>query len=704
MASTAPEPKLPGLRDDLTIERGAPDVGGWMITDPVRQAYFRISQSIFEVMAIWRAGTKLELSVAYEERFAKPLPDERLEAVAKFLIANELTREPKDGGWRHYAGIAKSREKSILSKGLHSYLFFRIPLVRPQKFLDIAWPFVSWMFTRSFVITSAVLGLLALWLVSRQWDVFLTTFSSFLTWEGAFTYGVVLALVKVIHEFGHAFMARKYGAHVSTLGAAFIVLFPILYTDTTSAWRLERRKRLMIDAAGIFAELVLAVVATLLWVFLPDGMMRSLAFVVATISWVLSLAVNLNPLMRFDGYYLLSDGSGIENLQGRGFALARWRLREFLFGFGEPAPENMAASTQRLVIAHAYATWVYRFFLFLGIALVVYHMFFKIAGIALFAVEIAWFIVLPIWRELKEWRARAAKFNLNWATLRSAALLIGLLGILFVPWQSRVAAPAVLSAENVEQIFPRGAGQIVEFNLVENKPVRRGEVLATLQDVTVEAQLSRVDQEINLLKLRLARTSADAQDLSFRSVLESELQSKIQEFAALQNRIGDLVVTASMDGVLSNTITNLKVGDYLSGARPIGIISNRNAGTIKAFVASEAIGRLSPGATATFFAEELEQKPIELVLTDLAPAVENDAAMRTQLDIFGGEIATKQDAEKGTPVPAVPHYQANFKPLETFSSPNFEMRGTVHIKATTETLARRIVRRIAGVLIRESGF
>jgi len=99
----------------------------------------------------------------------------------------------------------------------------------------------------------------------------------------------------------------------AALGIAFLVLMPVLYTDTTGAWRLRsRRERLLIDCAGMMAELGVAAIATLLWVILPDGTLRSVAFILATTSWVMSLAINITPFMRFDGYYVLSDIAGID--------------------------------------------------------------------------------------------------------------------------------------------------------------------------------------------------------------------------------------------------------------------------------------------------------------------------------------------------------------------------------------------------------
>ena len=184
-----------------------------------------------------------------------------------------------------------------------------------------------------------------------------------------------------MHELGHAFTATRYGSKVASMGVALMVMLPVLYSDTTDAWRLNsRRQRIHIGAAGMIVELYLAIIFTFLWSFLPDGVMRSAAFIIATTSWIMSLAINLNILMRFDGYYILSDLLAVENLQDRSFALGKWRLRELLFDMGMPAPGNFTPLLRRKLIIYAWSVWIYRFFLFLGIALLVLSFLFQVTG------------------------------------------------------------------------------------------------------------------------------------------------------------------------------------------------------------------------------------------------------------------------------------------------------------------------------------
>ena len=164
----------------------------------------------------------------------------------------------------------------------------------------------------------------------------------------------------------------------------------------------------------------------------------------ATTTWVMSLAVNMNPFMRFDGYYFLSDLLGAANLQPRAFAIAKHQLRAFRFGFADPKPEELLRWLERTMVFYAVGTWIYRLTLFFGIALLVYHAFFKVLGIFLFCVEISVFILLPIMKELKVWAVGIFEGKAGRRVWLFPALLAALAVLLFWPWQTDVTAPAVI--------------------------------------------------------------------------------------------------------------------------------------------------------------------------------------------------------------------------------------------------------------------
>ena len=349
---------LPPLREDLQLLAGPSRPDGmptWTIFDPVRNKFFRIDWRAFQLLSNWGLADSesLRRHVAATTTVAPNASD--VEDLVQFLSANSLTRDPPAGDVDNFVAQYQLSKPNWLRWLLTNYLFVRIPLVRPQPFLDRTARWVEPIFSvtaRNLVLFCGVIGL---YLVGRQWDVFVASFLHFFNLRGLAFYALALVFVKILHELGHAYTSTRYGCKVATMGVAFLVLFPVLYTDATDAWRLQsRRQRVLIASAGVLTELYVALISTFLWSFVADGVLRSALFVLATTSWIMSLGVNLNAAMRFDGYYILPDFLEIQNLQQRAFAFGRWWLREVLFGLGQPAPELQPRWMRRTLIAYAW--------------------------------------------------------------------------------------------------------------------------------------------------------------------------------------------------------------------------------------------------------------------------------------------------------------------------------------------------------------
>ena len=440
---------LPPLREDLRLIAGASAADGsptWVIVDPVRGKYFQIGWAAYQILSRWSGrSAQAILSQIHADTTCRATTQD-IDDLLRFLYGNHLMRDPPQGGYRAYAEQAEAARPAWVIWLVHHYLFFQIPLVRPDRFLRATLPFVDWLFSRAVAWAIGGIGLIGLYLVSRQWDTFTATVLHFFTPRGLALYVLCLAIVKVFHELGHAYTATRYGCRVPTMGIAMVVMVPMLYSDTSDAWKLtSRRQRAAIGAAGMVVECALAALAIFAWNFLDDGVARSLVFIVATTSLMVGAAINLSPLMRFDGYYVLSDWLGIPNLQDRAFAFGRWQLRRLLFGLDMPMPEPVTAAQRRFLVCFAWGVWAYRFMLFLGIALMVYHYFFKLLGLILFAIEIGWFIVLPMVGELKIWWTLRGEIRRRaGVALRRGAGLCH--AVLFVPWSDRISLPAVLES------------------------------------------------------------------------------------------------------------------------------------------------------------------------------------------------------------------------------------------------------------------
>jgi putative peptide zinc metalloprotease protein len=298
---------LPALREELALHPGPATAAGaptWSLQDPVRNLFFRIDWLTFEVLARWHLGHPQAILAAIEaETTIQPEADD-IEHVAKFLLDNELIQHFDAAGSEWYREQLERRRTSPWQWLLHHYLFFRVPLWRPDAWLARLSPWMAPLFSRGFLLlTLAALGF-GLIEVSRQWDGFVATLVDTFSWQGLAGYAVALTAAKFLHELGHAFTAKRYGCRVPTMGLAFLVLFPMAYTDVNEAWKLaERRQRLAVGAAGILVELAIAAWATVAWAVLPEGFLRGAAFLLATTTWISTVLINASPFMRFDGYF-----------------------------------------------------------------------------------------------------------------------------------------------------------------------------------------------------------------------------------------------------------------------------------------------------------------------------------------------------------------------------------------------------------------
>ncbi len=701
MESTA----LPPLRDDLALHPGptAHDGGPtWTIHDPLRNRFIRIGERVFQLLSAWHLGEAKALMAQVEKHWGRRPDGDEIAWLSEFLAKNALLRAEAPREIARLSQQAKAARLSWWQWLIHNYLFFRIPLVRPDAMLHKMVRWTAPLYSSGFLWLTIALGAIGLLLTIRQWDLFVHTFMGFYSWQGLIWYGIALGGAKLAHELGHAITAKRLGCRVPTMGLAFLVLWPVLYTDTGDAWKLvERRQRLAIGMAGMATELMLACFATFLWSFLPDGPARNAAFLTATVTWTLTLAINLNPMMRFDGYYLLSDTWGIENLQSRAFALARWRLREALFGLGESPPEQFAPGLRRRLLIYAFATWIYRFFLFLGIALLVYALFFKALGLLLFAVEIVWFIARPIQMEVRAWWQRREKLRLNRQSLTSLLLLAGLMGSLFYPWQGSIRLSAVMRAGAHAYLFAPIPARIAASSLQSGSRVTAGETLLTLAAPDLESDMALARLRIDIAEKLVAREAAGEGARQEIAVLRQRLLTERTRLEGLQKRKAQLVVRAPFSGRVLDVAKALHPGRWINESLPLGLVVADDSTRIRAYVTEPDLTRITLGQTARFIPDDPALPVMDAKVATIARVNARKLEEPYLASVLGGSLPVRLSAQ-GELIPTLGIYQVELDTAE--QAPAQVMRGIVLLEGEHRAIASRLWQHAAAVLIRESGF
>ena len=544
------------------------------------------------------------------------------------------------------------------------------------------------------------IGLAGIFLAARQWEVFVTTFVDQLTWSGLLCYSLALVFAKAFHEMGHALTATRQGVRVAHMGVAMVVLFPMLYTDTSESWKLSNpRQRLAIASAGIIAELALAAIATLGWSLAPEGPVKSALFFLATISWVLTLAVNATPFTRFDGYFIVSDILDIPNLHERSSSLARTWLRRHLLGFNDEWPERLPGHGNAFMIGFAVLTWLYRLVLFFGIALLVYHFFFKVLGILLFGVELVMFIGRPIWSELKVWNTRRSEIGAG--RKRLAWLLLGVfLMVALIPWRTSVRGAGIVHAALQQVVYSPLAGRLLE--LPKTAQVTEGQILFVLES----PDLSIAGQRAGQLAQARAKELIGLMGLPEGESRRANVQLQQEQFSAEARLYGKeqlrLQLTAPFAGVVRDLDRQLAPGVWVQPRQALAIIVDPAHWVVDAYIAESDIARVHAGDEA------------RVRIGSVAPYFQRGHV--TEVDASRATVLPHAilDAQSGGPIATVPAAGNARSPRDAIYRVRISLDGApvnsqvavgeVVIDGVARAWLPSILEGMAAILIRESGF
>ncbi|MBF0141537.1 MAG: HlyD family efflux transporter periplasmic adaptor subunit [Magnetococcales bacterium] len=695
------------LRPELRILSGPPFPGGapsWTIHDPVRQRFFRIGW--LERLVL----DDLHLSAdAFIQRLTASggpkITPAQVADVHEFLVQNELVVGTERVLMKALLHRRQQQTHRWLQRLWHGWLFFRIPLWNPEPFLRrLAW---LWQILAhpAFQMVLVLLGILGAIHTARHWDAFVATLPRISSDGGWLWYGGAILATKVIHELGHAATAHRLGCRVPVMGVAFVFSWPVFYTDVSEAWLLRsRRDRLAVGAGGMLAELGLAAIASCLWPLLTDGPARSAMVLLAGVAWVGTLVVNLNPFMRFDGYYLLADALGVANLHQQSFQLGRWQLREWLFGWGVSRPGALSRRLATFLTALAYGIWCYRAIVFVGFALLVYFFLFKVAGIILLLAEVGWFLVRPVVMEIKAWWHHRPLFRLNKQVIRTLSLVALFLALVtLVPWEGSVSAPALARAARYQQLFvPVPA--VLEKRLVQrDQKVVSGQELMVFAAPDLELALEQNRLKIEQKRWELAHSAREFSVGDNQLVIVRELGSALGEREGLLQQKEQLRVLAPFTGVVRTLAEGLDDGVWVDREQPLLAVMHPEPLRVEAWVDEADINRLNRETRAKFIPADLGLPSLSLRIEQIDYQAVEWLKDPTLASTFGGPLPTRKDKD-GRLVAQRGCFRVWLTPVANGSGVKHIIPGTVQFSVVSRTLVETLWHPLWSTLIRQTGF
>lgn len=708
-----PEKKpLPNFRQDLILYPGAFDPDGsptYNLYDPVRATYFKIHWKESLALKLHRPGMTLEeLAGAIEANSTLKVDPKELIVFFEDASRNYLLDVKKTSDALY--DEAQKRKSGWFMWLIMHYLYIRIPLFNPDKFLKRTLHYVLPLLSKQALILYAVLIVISFFQLMSRFDEFLHTFPYFFSISGAFFYAITITFVKIIHEFSHAYVAKYYKIYVPTIGIALIVFWPVLYTDVTDSWKLAKRpQRIAISAAGVIAELVLAAIAGIGWAWSSPGILQSAFFVIASSTWIRTLAINLNPAMRWDGYYLLSDLWGIDNLQPRAFAVTRWQLRKFFLGLNLEAPEEPLSTKRTLgMIIYSIYTWLYRIILYTTIAIFVYLNFTKALGILLFILEIGVFIVWPVGWELKELYKLRKLMTWNFRSiLTTIALVIASIWFFVpLPHEESYAGITIPDKEKSQIVYVPYPSTIEKIYIKLEDQVHIGQPLVKLisRPLLAEMAATIVDKEVTQREVEIASmNNADRPVIAEKQAAISAFDEKIKGFKEL---LDELTIHANVDGTIYFLDETIREGQAVAKDQILAKITKLNEIDAVAYVPEAYIHDIKEGQETYFYLDGQHIK-VPGKIVKIFPVRSEMLQYPALSSTHGGEIPTAQN-----PNPNPNPKQEEPRLVESYFVILIELdnrennirvgeKGSVHIRGPWKSKFVRILRYVQSILWRE---
>jgi putative peptide zinc metalloprotease protein len=417
----------------------------------------------------------------------------------------------------------------------------------------------------------------------------------------------------------------------------------------------------------------------------------------------MTVAVNLSPFMRFDGYHMLADFLGMHSLGPRSFALATWNLRQVFFATDEPVPEQLPRNTFRFLITYAYCTWIYRLGLFLGIAVLVYHEFPKAIGIPAAAIEVLFFIAAPIVRELREMKTMgfAQLFSTRRGMMMGAVLIAGLV-LAALPINHSINVPAILSPRQEAWVFPSEPAQVIAMEVRPGDTVTRGQVLARLMVPNIDQKMRLTQIKLEINQGRLLRVAADQKERAQVMVLKQEQHSLLDELDGLKQRGQALVITSPQSGVVTGATNPITTGQWVGRTDLLFHVASRDGALITGLVADRLSMRLLESARVRFVSEDGMRSAVDGVLIDVGSPGAEGQALTYLAAPNGGPVAAALSPEDHLLKPLSGQLPLRFAVVG--EAPATALRGTATVEVTAQSFLGQAFGRFATVFLRESGF
>ncbi|OGV47825.1 MAG: hypothetical protein A2017_15975 [Lentisphaerae bacterium GWF2_44_16] len=696
------------LRPDLKIFPGGTDASGhetWSVFDPVADRYSRIDADDYKLLSLLDREQSFETLLERIKNSGGNIDKENLIKSIYFLEGGNLLIKAYGADGRIAQNAENIKGKRLVNYLLSSYLFLNIPLLRPDPFFEKTAPLIRKIFNKWTMLAAGLLSLYGYISLLPQTERLGSIFWNSFHIQGMLEYVLAICVLKALHEAAHAYTAKLQGIRIRKMGVAFIVFFPRFYTDITDAWRLpDRKKRCLIDAAGILFEILIGGFAAIVWNNTPPGAVNNIAYSLFAVSVISTIFINGNPFIRYDGYFLLMDMVNIDNLYIRGNEAVKKFCREKFFGIKsseKDSAQDLPGWRKRFVGVYSLLSFLYRIFLYTSIIMIVYLKFTKAIGMMLFALEAWLLIVKPITNEMRQLSKIRKTFNEKNIRMTSISAAL-LLAIFFIPLPWKIVLPCEILPAEHQLIYARTPGFLKALKVRDGSSVKKGDELFLLENPYLDwdgrnKKLDMMIQEICLDQVRSDRKQMDYAQFEFKRL--ELLSHSLSENTRL---LSHLNIKATMDGMFTISDRHTHPGKWINEGELLGEVFSSGKRLVKAYASETDIARLKIGSRASVILDGTLKKYYGTLISVNPAPLKAISSENPLLDICGGNLQTMH-SEDGTGLKFVFPIYLIYMETDKNSSPPPGRSGEAHIREYSSA-GISIIKKIINVLRREIAF
>lgn len=611
----------------------------YVVCDKLGHQYFRIRPEAYAFVGY------LEKSERVEEAWERMLEADPRNAPSQGDVVKLLSQLYRSGLLRgdklididSLAYTRKTEDKKKRKQQFTNFLFLKIPLFNPDPFLRRTLPVFSWCFGPLGVFLWTAMLIWGFQVLAVNWAEFKDVSEGLLGLGNLPWLYLAMVITKTLHEFGHAYACRRYGREVPEMGIMLLVFNPLPYMDASASYAYTHRyRRVFVGAAGMYVEIFVAALAILYWANSGEGTLSRLAYNMTITASVSTILFNLNPLLRFDGYHILTDLTQTPNLQMRAQKLMKYWINRYAFGVRkDPIPARSRGEASWMTV-YFIASWIYRIFLLIGILFFVSKQWLIVGLLIALVFGVVWLIV-PVVKalhylftgtQLMNKRTRAISVTLAFFT----ALFIFLW---FVPLPHYFRIDGVVQSDPFANVYTAGSGKVRSIGAPSGQFVEAGTVLMTLEnpELAEEARL----MEIELERVEALIYSDRSVDGSQLAGLEASRVAVLARLEATRAQLERLKVRAPIAGRWIAPTLHEFQGAVVPRGAPLGLVRSEADFSFSAVVRQRDVDRLftelKETAEVKLFGEET--KTMELRRVTPIPA-DQSRLPSAALGIMGG--------------------------------------------------------------------